>query len=91
MKQVNTMPASGNFVAVWSHGGQVWSTSFHVDAEGYYTAYSEETDKFYDHAPNEVFFSKHNAVFFVEECEHDYDVYPDGVENSKCFRCGEFK
>lgn len=67
MKQVETMPTSGNFVAVWLHKGEVWSTSFHADEDGYYTAYNEESDRFYDQSPDEEFFRKHNVLFFVEE------------------------
>lgn len=67
MKQVKDMPLSGNFVAVWFHAGQVWSSSFHIDSEGYYTAYNEEEDRFYDHTPDEDFFRAHDAVFFVGE------------------------
>lgn len=70
MRQVKDMPLSGNFVAVWPFGGQVWSTSFHLDSEGYYTAYNEEEDRFYDQTPDEKFFRKHNAIFFVEENKH---------------------
>lgn len=67
MKQVNTMPASGNFVAVWQHNGQVWSTSYHLDADGYYTAYNEDENSYFDHEPDEKFFRENNAVFFVPE------------------------
>lgn len=67
MKQVNTMPALGNFVAVWQHNGQVWSTSYHSDADGYCVAYNEEDNTYFDHTPDEKFFREHNAVFFVAE------------------------
>ena len=65
MKQVSTMPASGNFVAVWQYNGQVWSTSYHLNAEGYYTSYNEDEHSYFDHEPDAKLFREHNAVFFV--------------------------
>lgn len=67
MKQANHMPTSGNFVAVWQHNGQVWSTSYHLDADGYYTAYNESENSYFYAEPEEKFFREHNAVFFVAE------------------------
>ncbi len=67
MKQVNNMPTSGNLVAVWQHNGQVWSTSYHLDDEGCYTAYNESQNSYFCAEPEEKFFREHNAVFFVAE------------------------
>lgn len=26
----------------------------------------------------------------LNKCEHDFDLYPDGVPSHKCFKCGEY-
>lgn len=67
MKKVDCMPESGNFVAVWQHGGAVWSSTFHVDGHGCYVAYNESDDSYFDLAPDEKFFRENNAVFYVAE------------------------
>lgn len=67
IKQVQTRPESGNFVAVWEHAGQVWSTSFH-DVGGEILAYDENSNEYFDtgdaHTDD---LERMQAIYFVVE------------------------
>lgn len=87
------MPVDGQFIAVWrTKSGLLFSATlrwFGGQLESYnYGCDSWEPEC--DHGFDVIFLKSFDAVF-IGECEHDYDVYPDGIENSKCFKCGEFK
>ena len=67
IKQVQTRPQEGNFVAVWEHAGQVWSTSFHA-IDGTLLAYDENSNEyFYTGDAHTDDLERMQAIYFVVE------------------------
>lgn len=47
MKEVNEMPKEGQFVAVYSYNGNVWSGTYEWDDDGLITEYCLSDDEFW--------------------------------------------
>lgn len=45
MKEVNEEPETGQFVAMWTYGGEIWSSTYKY-IEGELAVYCEEEDDF---------------------------------------------
>lgn len=65
MKQVDTMPTEGQFVAVYKANNAIWSDTL-LCCEGNFFSFNEEDDEFeiveYDVKEHLL---KHNAIFFI--------------------------
>lgn len=63
MREVDSQPTSGQFVAVWAYNGEVWSCVYKADSTGL-VEYNSETDEFFACPPLD-WMSKYAPKFFV--------------------------
>lgn len=63
IKEVKEQPTKGQFVGMWIHNGEVWSSTYRFNELGYLEHYSDEEDDF----TTGVGFPKAEIRWFVME------------------------
>jgi len=68
MKQVDEMPTSGQFVAVWEYDGVIWSEVY-INQGEYIDIYSADDDDFHRVPSHQVVshHDKYKAKYFIAE------------------------